>query len=86
MSKHTIKVVIVVLMVSLLAARSAWAGPYIDPNTGGMLFQMLAVAFGLLSGVVLLFSSRIKMLLARIMRSFRERKEVQEPGAPPEQE
>lgn len=86
MSRHTIKVVFVVLILSLVTVRSVWAGPYIDPNTGGMLFQMLAVAFGLASGLILLFSSRIKMLLARILRSFRERREVQEPNMPPEQE
>ena len=47
---------------------------YIDPNTGGMLFQILAVVFGLVSGVVLFFSGRLKMAFARMMRYFRERK------------
>ena len=28
---------------------------YIDPNTGGMLFQILVVMFGVISAVVLLF-------------------------------
>jgi uncharacterized membrane protein len=46
---------------------------YIDPNTGGMLFQALLVIFGILSGTVLIFSSRIKMGVARLMRSFREK-------------
>ncbi len=32
---------------------------YIDPNTGGMLFQILAVLFGLFSGMILIFSSKI---------------------------
>ena len=41
---------------------------YIDPNTGGMLFQMLAVAVGAISGIVVLFSSRIKMFIARLRR------------------
>lgn len=41
---------------------------YIDPNTGGMLFQILAVAFTALSGIVLLFSGKIRMLWARITR------------------
>lgn len=44
---------------------------YIDPNTGGMLFQILAVTFGLFSGIILLFASRIRMLFARVMRFFR---------------
>lgn len=42
---------------------------YIDPNTGGMLFQVLAVAFGVISGTILLFSSRVKMFLARMRRN-----------------
>lgn len=46
---------------------------YIDPNSGGMLFQALLVAFGVISGTVLIFSSRIKMLFARLMRSIREK-------------
>lgn len=49
---------------------------YIDPNTGGMLFQMLAVLFGLISGTVLLFSSRIRAAIARFKRSLRRRDEV----------
>jgi len=46
---------------------------YIDPNTGGMLFQMLAVVFTLLSGLIFFFSSRIKMALARMKRYLREK-------------
>ncbi|HZW03978.1 MAG TPA: hypothetical protein VFF68_08620 [Anaerolineaceae bacterium] len=46
---------------------------YIDPNTGGMLFQVLAVAFTVLSGVFLAFSGKIKALAARIRRARRER-------------
>jgi hypothetical protein len=47
---------------------------YIDPNTGGVLFQVLAVAFGAISGVVLIFSSQIKALIRRVQRSARERR------------
>ena len=46
---------------------------YIDPNSGGMLFQALLVAFGVISGTVLIFSSRIKMVFAKLMRSVREK-------------
>ncbi len=46
---------------------------YVDPNTGGMLFQLLAVFFGLISGAVLLFSGRIRMFIGRIRRSLRSR-------------
>ena len=45
---------------------------YIDPNTGGILFQTLAVLFGVFSGVVLLFSSKIKMGIAKLRRSMRK--------------
>jgi len=45
---------------------------YIDPNTGGILFQTLAIMFGVFSGVVLLFSSKIKMGIAKLRRALRK--------------
>lgn len=52
---------------------------YIDPNTGGILFQTLAVLFGVISGTILLFSSKIKMGIAKLRRSMRkENEEVEE--------
>lgn len=51
---------------------------YIDPNTGGVLFQTLAVLFGVFSGVVLLFSSKIKMGIAKLRRSMRKESEETE--------
>ena len=42
---------------------------YIDPSTGGLLFQVLAIAFTAISGIVLLFSNRIKMFFKRLRRS-----------------
>lgn len=52
---------------------SVFAAPlaYIDPNTGGMIFQILAVVFTMLSGVIFFFQSRIKMGFNRMMRRFR---------------
>ncbi len=44
---------------------------YIDPNTGGILFQALAVFLALFSGIALLFSSKIKAAFARFKRSLR---------------
>jgi hypothetical protein len=44
---------------------------YIDPNTGGMLFQILATAFVAVSGVFLVFASKIRAGIAK----FRRRKE-----------
>jgi hypothetical protein len=46
---------------------------YIDPNSGGMLFQALLVVFGVISGSVLIFSSKIKMVFNRMMRTLREK-------------
>jgi hypothetical protein len=48
---------------------------YIDPNTGGILFQTLAILFGVFSGVVLLFSGKIKMGIAKLRRSMRKETE-----------
>ena len=46
---------------------------YIDPNSGGLLFQLLAAAFVLLSGTFFFFSSQIKMGIARLRRYFKEK-------------
>jgi len=46
---------------------------YIDPNTGGMLFQILVVMFGVISAVVLLFSGRIRIAYAKLRRRMRSR-------------
>ena len=42
---------------------------YIDPNTGGMLFQLLAVAFAAVVSIFLIFSGRIRASIARLRRS-----------------
>ncbi len=61
-----------------------WVQPveaaYIDPNTGGMLFQLLAALFALFSGFVLFFSSRIRMAFARFMRMLREKNDKRAAG------
>lgn len=44
---------------------------YIDPNTGGMLFQILAVFLALFSGIIFFFSRQIKTLFARLRRKLR---------------
>lgn len=46
---------------------------YIDPNSGGLLFQVLLVIFGVFSGVVLVFSSKIRMAIARFRRAMRRK-------------
>jgi len=45
---------------------------YIDPNTGGIIFQALAAAFVVISGVLLVFSGKIRQTIARIRRSKRK--------------
>ena len=41
---------------------------YIDPNTGGMLFQVLAVLFSVITGGLLFFSGRLKSVFFKIKR------------------
>lgn len=48
---------------------------YIDPNTGGILFQALAGVFVALSGVILVFSRRIREGIAKMRRRGRKDEE-----------
>ena len=48
---------------------------YIDPSSGGILFQALAATFVAVSGVVLVFSGRIKAFFSQLRRKSREGKE-----------
>jgi len=59
---------------------------YIDPNTGGMLFQILAILFGVISGTVLIFSSRIKMGFSKLRRSMRGKTDQTEMSDSPTEE
>ncbi|MEW5938919.1 MAG: hypothetical protein AB1750_04600 [Chloroflexota bacterium] len=45
---------------------------YIDPNTGGILFQALAAGLAAISGVLLVFSRQIRQFFARMRRSTRK--------------
>ena len=60
-----------VVSYKLVANLSQIVAAYIDPNTGGMLFQILAVLFGVISGALLLFSGKIKGLYYRLKRRIR---------------
>jgi hypothetical protein len=75
------------MMVTLMhsLAVSGLAGPdaYIDPNTGGMLFQVLAVLLAALSGILFFFSRQIKTGLARLRRNLRKEKSSQEQDEKP---
>jgi hypothetical protein len=46
---------------------------YIDPSSGGLLFQVFLILFGMISGTILIFSSKIKQGISKLRRSFRER-------------
>ena len=52
---------------------------YIDPNTGGILFQALAGLLAVISGVLFFFSRNIRQWFARMRRRGRkEEDEVQQ--------
>jgi hypothetical protein len=55
---------------------------YIDPNTGGILFQALAASLAVISGLALLFSRQIRAGFARAQRFFRERLDGEAEEAP----
>lgn len=62
----------ILLSISKLGYDSASViAAYIDPNTGGMLFQILAVLFGVISGAFLLFSGKIKGYYYQLRRRVR---------------
>jgi hypothetical protein len=65
------------VVIALATTRPAYAA-YIDPNTGGMVFQLLAVIFSVVSGLVLLFSSRIRMAFFRLKRRVKGQEDTQE--------
>jgi LPXTG-motif cell wall-anchored protein len=51
---------------------------YIDPNTGGILFQALAGILAAISGVLFFFSRRIREGIARVRRKMRGGEEDKE--------
>jgi hypothetical protein len=51
---------------------------YIDPNTGGILFQALAALFVAGSGVLMFFSRNIREGIAKLRRKIRKEDEEQE--------
>ena len=59
--------------VVLMWGTVRWAFGYIDPNTGGMLFQLLAVLVAFSSAIILFFSRQIRMGFARVARLVRDR-------------
>jgi hypothetical protein len=80
MKRVVINSLVLALLSFLVNARVAFA--YIDPNTGGMLFQALATSLAVFTGLALLFSRQIRMLFARARRSLRSAfgREEQQPA------
>lgn len=64
------KSILLAFIASLILAEPAYA--YIDPNTGGIVFQVLAVIFTLFTSILLFFSSRLRMGFARFSRFVRD--------------
>ncbi len=54
---------------------------YIDPNTGGAVFQALAGAFIVVSGVLLVFSGKIRGYFSQMRRKAREARKNDDPKA-----
>jgi hypothetical protein len=52
---------------------------YVDPNSGGMLFQVMAVVFTFLTGFLLIFSGRIRSGMARLRRYIRNHQDENSP-------
>lgn len=46
---------------------------YIDPNTGGLIFQVLAILVAFSSAIILFFSRQIRVGIARAGRFLRDR-------------
>ncbi len=59
---------------------------YIDPNTGGLIFQVLVVLFGVASGLLLFFSGRIKKAFFRLRRMLGGSKSSETEVSPQEKE
>lgn len=51
---------------------------YIDPNTGGVIFQVLAAVLLAGSGILLFFSRSIREGIAKIRRRFRKDEDKEE--------
>jgi hypothetical protein len=51
---------------------------YIDPNTGGVLFQALAGVLGVISALLLGFSRNIRQWFSRLRRNARNEEDGEE--------
>jgi hypothetical protein len=67
------------ILNTVIAGGLAAPKAYIDPNTGGMLFQVLAVMLAAISGILFFFSRQIKSGWARLRRGMRKEEPPQDP-------
>ena len=67
MKRIVTKSIVLTLVIGAVNAPPASAA-YVDPSTGGMLFQLLAVLFASLTAILLFFSAQIRMAFARVKR------------------
>lgn len=74
-----LKILMSFLITFIICVPQTVHAAYIDPNTGGLLFQVLAVLFGILSTLILIFSSRIKRMFYRARRFIRRSNSGAEP-------
>lgn len=65
-------------MLSVLPSTRKEIYMYIDPNTGGVLFQALAGVLGVVSALLLGFSRNIRQWFSRLRRNAREEDEAEE--------
>ena len=77
---RVVKSMVLALLSFLVTTKAAFA--YIDPNTGGMLFQALATSLAVLTGFALLFSRQIRTLIGRARRSLRRTSGGEDQQAP----
>lgn len=74
-----LKILMSFLITFIICGPKRVHASYIDPNTGGMLFQVLAVLLGILSTLILIFSSKIKGMFYRARRFIRRSNSGAEP-------
>ena len=61
------------MMLASVVLFPSLAGAYIDPNTGGYVFQILFPVLSAIAGMFLFFRNTIKQLFGRLFRKFHKK-------------
>jgi len=69
MKRSTVRSVVLAGVSLFALLRTAFG--YIDPNTGGLIFQLLTVILASFTGIMLFFYRHIQMFMARVKRRLR---------------